>query len=230
MAGTLPIPPIEPPPSRLVFPDPRTISGDIVAVSSDFTAGSMLAAFRRGIFPWPRPDDGGVIGWYSPNPRAVLPLDTPPRWQTRLRQRLRSHPYEVTTDTAFADVIHACADRSEGTWLFPAIVAAYTHLHELGWAHSVEVWDRSSGTRELVGGAFGVAFGAVFSADSMYHRRTDCGKIAFMTLAERLHAGGFVAIDLQIRTPDLARLGCIEISRNAYLDLVARAQRVPARL
>lgn len=226
----MPFPPIEPPPTRLVFPDPRTIHGDIVAFGRDFTAGSLLAAFRRGIFPWPRPNDGGVIGWYSPQPRAVLPLEAAPRWKPKLRQRLRNHPYEVTVDTDFAEVIRGCADRPEGTWLFPEIIAAYIHLHELGWAHSVEVWEHREGQRELVGGAFGVAIGRVFSGDSMFHRRTDCGKIAFMTLAERLHAAGFVAMDLQIKTPDLAAFGCIEIPRVEYLDIVARARYSPARL
>jgi leucyl/phenylalanyl-tRNA--protein transferase len=145
---------------------------------------------------------------------------------------LRSHPYEVTVDTAFQEVMRACGDvRTEGTWITPGMIAGYTRLHALGWTHSVEVWEQAAhGERTLVGGIYGIAIGAMFAGESMFHRRTDASKIAFATLAERLVAGGFELFDVQLMTSHLESLGCVELPRAAYLDRVARAITKVARL
>jgi leucyl/phenylalanyl-tRNA--protein transferase len=225
-----PYPPIEPPATHVVFPDPRELEEDVVAVGTDFSPGTLLEAYREGIFPWPH---GRVVAWFSPDPRAVLPLEAPLHWSRSLRRTLRHHPYEVTVDAAFAEVMRTCgSERSEGTWITPGMLAGYTRLHELGWTHSVEVWEHpeGGGPRELVGGIYGVAVGALFAGESMFHRRTDCSKIAFATLAERLVAGGFELFDVQMLTSHLESLGCVEIPRDEYLDRVARAIAKPARL
>ncbi len=226
-----PYPPIEPPQTHVEFPDPRTLEEDVVAVGTDFSPGTLLSAYRRGIFPWPH---GRVVAWFSPDPRAVLPLEsTPLHWSRSLRRTLRNHPYEVTVDTAFEEVMRTCGDvRSEGTWITPGMIAGYKRLHVLGWTHSVEVWERAAdrGERTLVGGIYGIAIGGLFAGESMFHKRTDASKIAFATLAERLVAGGFELFDVQLMTSHLESLGCVEIARNEYLDRVARAITKEARL
>jgi leucyl/phenylalanyl-tRNA--protein transferase len=146
---------------------------------------------------------------------------------------LRNHPYEVTVDTAFEEVMRTCGDvRSEGTWITPGMIAGYKRLHMLGWTHSVEVWERAQEGRErtLVGGIYGIAIGGLFAGESMFHKRTDASKIAFATLAERLVAGGFELFDVQLMTSHLESLGCVEIPRGEYLDRVARAIAKEARL
>jgi leucyl/phenylalanyl-tRNA---protein transferase len=224
-----PFPPVEPPPTRVRFPDPRKPRApDVLAVGCDFAPGTLLTAYRSGIFPWPHGDasDEGepLVLWFSPDPRAIFPLDEPPHWSRSLRRTLRNHPYEVTLDADFAQVMHLCGEtRAKSTWIIPQLVEGYEKLHELGWAHSVEVWERSASARVLVGGIYGVAIGGMFAGESMFHLRTDASKIAFATLAERLRGAGFALFDVQVQNPHLESLGCEEIARAAYLARLARA-------
>jgi leucyl/phenylalanyl-tRNA--protein transferase len=201
----------------------------VLAVGSDFRAGTLLNAYRSGIFPWPHQTDDGQeqVLWFSPNPRAVFPLETAPQWSRSLRRTLRTHPYDVTLDADFPQVIRMCgATRAPHTWILPELIEGYVALHQLGWAHSVEVWAPVSdavGGRELVGGIYGVAIGGVFAGESMFHSRTDASKIAFATLVEKLRSSGFRLFDVQVQNPHLASLGCVEIPRSDYLARLREA-------
>ena len=212
--------PIEPPRTGVRFPDPKRVPRDIIAVGTDYRPGTILQAYRMGIFPWPQSDD--FVGWFSPDPRTVLPLDSL-HWSRSLRRTLRKHPYRITVDTAFRRTMQACGEeREEGTWITPGMLDAYEELHRLGWAHSLEVWEHD-GEDELVGGIYGIAIGAAFAAESMFHRRTDASKIALATLAERLRDGGYELFDAQVMNPHLASLGFVEIRRSEYLRRLERA-------
>ena len=119
--------------------------------------------------------------------------------------------------------------RPEGTWIIPELIAGYNELHRLGWAHSVEVWETKGDERELVGGIYGVAIGGVFAGESMFHTRTDCSKIAFATLVEKLRAAGYAVFDVQVQNPHLKSLGCVEVKRREYLARLSDALRVTPR-
>lgn len=235
-----PFPPVEPHPSRVRFPDPgRARAPEVLAFGCDFAPGTLLEAYRSGIFPWPHggeenENEAGepLVLWFSPNPRAVFPLEEAPHWSRSLRRTLRQHDYEVTLDADFPQVIHMCGEtRAKSTWIIPELVEGYVRLHELGWAHSVEVWERGAGAaRTLVGGIYGLAIGGLFAGESMFHTRTDCSKIAFASLVERLRAGGFVLFDVQVQNPHLESLGCIEIPRKDYLARLGEALPIAARL
>lgn len=218
--------PIEPPPSPWVLPDPAQAGeDDVVAIGADLAPGTVLAAYRTGLFPMHLADDAGdrVLAWWSPDPRGVLPLDG-----LRVSRSLRKAcaRFELRVDTAFADVIEACADgRRPHGWITPEIRDAYLRLHELGWAHSVETWSREGG--ELVGGLYGIAIGGLFAGESMFHRVTDASKVALVGLVEQLAAGGAELLDVQWHTPHLARLGAVEVSRSDYLRQLAVALRRP---
>jgi leucyl/phenylalanyl-tRNA--protein transferase len=203
------------------FPDPRRARGlEVLAMGGDFSPGTLLAAYRTGIFPWPH--SSGLVPWCSPDPRAVFPLDGEPHWSRSLRRTMRKHPYEITKDAAFTRVMQCCGDtRPEGTWILPQMIDAYTELHRLGWAHSVEVWEGE----ELVGGIYGLAIAGLFAGESMFHTRTDASKIAFATLVSHLRARGYVLYDVQVLTDHLASLGCIEVHRREYLDRLDVALR-----
>ncbi|NSL57058.1 leucyl/phenylalanyl-tRNA--protein transferase [Uliginosibacterium aquaticum] len=173
----------------------------------------ILAAYRAGIFPWF--SEGDPILWWSPDPRMVL-RPGEERISASLRKTLRRGHYEVRCDTAFRQVIDACAaprSYADGTWIVADMQEAYCHLHELGWAHSVETWIDG----ELVGGLYGVAMGRVFCGESMFHRATDASKIAFAHLARLLAREGFAILDCQMNTTHLASLGAAEIPRHAYV-------------
>jgi leucyl/phenylalanyl-tRNA--protein transferase len=200
-----------------------------MAVGPDFSPGTILEAYRRGIFPWPQPN--GLVPWVSPSPRAIFPLDREPRWSRSLRRTLRKHSFTITVDRAFRDVMLACGDerRDEeggGTWIIPEMLTAYTRLFELGWTHSVEVWDADS----LVGGIYGIAIGGAFAGESMFHRRTDASKVAFAELVKRLKNTGFILFDAQVLTAHLASLGCIAIPRREFLMRLDRAVAMPPML
>jgi len=209
-----------------MFPDLEGLGDDdVVAVGSDFSPSTLLLAYRSGIFPWPHEH---IVAWFCPDPRAVFPLDREPRWSRSLRRTLKRRvlgdgsPFEVTIDRAFADVMRLCGEtRPEGTWITPALKRGYTKLHELGWAHSVEVWTGG----ELVGGIYGVSIGALFAGESMFHLRTDASKVAFAELAALLRENGGALFDVQVLNPHLASLGCIEISRATYVTRVGEATR-----
>jgi len=203
--------PIEPPPTRYQMPDARdALPSGLLAGGGDLEPGTILAAYRAGIFPWP--DAAGTLYWWSPEPRAILPLDGM-RLSRSLRRTQRRGRLTITSDRAFDAVIGACADRDGGTWITPAMEAAYMRLHALGWAHSVEVWDGDG----LAGGVYGVAVGGFFGAESMFHRVRDASKIALAALVERLRGRGFDLLDVQLRTPHLASLGVVEVPRVEYL-------------
>jgi leucyl/phenylalanyl-tRNA--protein transferase len=236
-----PWPPVEPPATRVRFPDPsRARAPEVLAMGCDFTPGTLLLAYRSGIFPWPHGDAGEdgapLVLWFSPNPRTIFPIDAkePLHWSRSLRRTLRNHPYEVTLDADFPQVMHLCGEtRANNTWIIPELVAGYVKLHELGWAHSVEVWEKSasaSASRTLVGGIYGIAIGGMFAGESMFHLRTDASKIAFATLAEKLRASGFALFDVQVQNQHLESLGCTEITRAEYLARLREALPRPARL
>jgi leucyl/phenylalanyl-tRNA---protein transferase len=225
-----PYPPIEPAPSRVRFPDPaRKGAPEALAIGCDFSPGTLLLAYRSGIFPWPHGDakDEGepLVLWFSPDPRAVFPLEDAPHWSRSLRRTLRHHPYEVTLDAAFPDVIRMCGEtRAQNTWIIPELVGGYVKLHELGWAHSVEVWEPDErGARSLVGGIYGIAIGGLFAGESMFHLRTGASKIAFAALVGGLRAAGFSLFDVQVQNAHLDSLGCVEISRREYLERLHEA-------
>jgi len=215
--------PTEPPASLWVLPDPSLADEDgIVGVGADLEPGTLLAAYRHGLFPMPL-GRSGPLGWWSPDPRGVLPLDGL-RVTRSLRRACRR--YEVRVDTAFAEVVAACAEPSRpGGWITPEIQVAYQRLHELGWAHSVEAWDDDG----LAGGLYGVAIGGLFAGESMFHRRTDASKVALVGLVELLRADGDPRrlLDVQWQTPHLATLGVVEIPRATYLERLAVALDAP---
>ena len=187
---------------------------DLVGVGADLEPGTLLKAYRAGLFPMGLGHHGrGPIGWWSPDPRGVL-LPGGIKVSKSLR---RSHRrFEVRVNTAFEEVLNACADpRREGRWITPAVARAYTRMHRLGWAHSVEVWLDG----ELAGGLYGLAIGGLFAGESMFHRVTDASKVALVALAERVYADGDPRrlIDVQWATPHLCSLGITEVSREDYV-------------
>lgn len=190
----------------------------LLAVGGDLAPERLLAAYRRGIFPWYAP--GEPILWWSPDPRMVLfPAEL--KVSRSLARTLRRGDYELRLDTAFPQVVAACAtaprNGQQGTWIVPEMQAAYQGLHELGYAHSVETW--ASG--ELVGGLYGVALGRMFYGESMFSRRTDASKIALAHLVRYLQQRGFAMIDCQMHTPHLASLGARLLPRRQFAATVA---------
>lgn len=218
----VPFPPVEPSPARVELPDPRRGNREgIVALSRTMTPGLVLQAYRKGIFPWPISQ--GVVPWASPDPRAVFPLQPARPWPRHVRRALRAE-LSITFDRAFLRVMTACGEaRPEGTWITPDILATYAELHALGWTHSAEVWEEG----ELVGGLYGLAVGSLFAGESMFHMRTGASKAAFAAVVERLRARGFSLFDVQVMSPHLATLGCIEIPRDEYLRLLSAAVAQP---
>lgn len=215
--------PIEPGAPRWALPDVRGLptGRELVAVGADLAPGTLLAGYRHALFAMP---DEGLLGWWSPDPRGVLhPADV--HVGRSLRRELRS--FEVSVDTRFAAVVGACADprRAHG-WISPEYAASYAALHSLGWAHSIEVWDAEGA---LVGGLFGVEVGGLFAAESKFHRADHASKVAVVALADLLAADGQPdrLIDVQWSTPHLASLGVVEVDREEYLDLLARALLLP---
>ncbi len=192
----------------------------MVAVGGDLAPGTLLQAYRKGMFPMYLPD--GHLGWWSPIDRAVIPLDGL-RITRSLRQSCRR--YFVTVDEDFTSVVQRCADpRREGGWITPEFVEAYSELHRLGWAHSIEVWD-SEGS--LAGGLYGVSIGGLFAGESMFHRTRDASKVALVHLVVLMSTGGGELLDVQWQTPHLESLGAVVIGKGAYLDRLGRAIRGP---
>lgn len=232
----VPFPPIEPPPARVRFPDPaRSRSPEVVAIGCDFNPGTLVLAYRSGIFPWPHGDDqqdgAPLVLWFSPDPRCIFPLEGELHWSRSLRRTLRIHPYEVTLDEDFEQVIHMCgATRAKNTWIIPELVDGYRELHRLGWAHSVEVWEKPaspSGQRTLVGGIYGVSIGGAFAGESMFHHETDASKAALVALIGLLDDHPDTLVDCQWLTPHLASLGAVAIPRHEYLERLQRALARP---
>lgn len=196
---------------------------DLVAIGADLEPGTLLAAYRTGLFPMP---EGRSVGWWCPAHRGVLRLD-----ELRVSRSLRrsARRFEIRVDTAFSRVLAACADpRRPHGWIDRRITRAYTELHRLGWAHSVEAWrdDR------LVGGLYGVAIGGLFAGESMFHHETDASKAALLGLVEGLRsdadgAAGRRLVDVQWATPHLSSLGVRQVPRAAYVDGLDAVLAVP---
>ena len=208
--------------SSWAFPPVEGATPDgLVGVGADLEPATLLEAYSRGIFPMPIPE-AGLIGWWSPDPRAVLPLD---RFHISRSLRRSSRRFRTTINEAFAEVIAGCADPSRPHgWITGEVVAAYTRLHELGSAHSVEVWDENE---RLVGGLYGVAIGSLFAAESKFHQVTDASKVALARLVCELRSledsSAPVLLDVQWRTPHLGSLGAVDIRRADYLARLERA-------
>jgi leucyl/phenylalanyl-tRNA--protein transferase len=177
----------------------------------------LVRAYTEGVFPMAM--EGGEIGWFSPDPRGIIPLDAF-HASARLRRVVRQGKFRVAIDTAFEAVMRACARRpGEGTWISDEIVASYVALWRSGLAHSVEAWQGD----ELVGGLYGVHLGAAFFGESMFHRVTDASKVALVALVDRLNQQGFGLLDVQWVTPHLATFGAIEVPRDEYLTRLKSA-------
>jgi leucyl/phenylalanyl-tRNA--protein transferase len=225
--------PVEPPLSRWELPSARSAApgAEVVGVGADLAPGTLLAAYRHGLFPMRLRGRGpigpGPLAWWSPDPRGVLPLDGL-RVSRSLRRSQRR--FEIRVDTAFEEVVRGCADpkRPHG-WIDRKFAHAYAELHELGWAHSVETWqvDADDGSERLVGGLYGVGIGALFAAESKFHRVTDASKVAVVGLVDLMRAGGGTLLDVQWTTPHLASLGAVDVPRERYLEMVADAVSRP---
>ncbi len=177
----------------------------------------LVKAYQQGIFPMGMED--GQIGWFSPNPRGILPLDGF-HIPSRLARVVRSSRFAIRFDAAFEDVMRACATRrDDGTWINAEILESYVTLHRLGLAHSVETWQDGA----LVGGLYGVHLGGAFFGESMFHRATDASKVALVALVDRLTRRGFRLLDIQWVTPHLKQFGAINVPRRTYLKLLADA-------
>lgn len=222
--GDTAVVPVEPPPQSWAFPPPRP-GDDLVGVGADLAPGTLLAAYRSGLFPMPVDEPGGdcVLGWWSPEQRGILPLDGLRVSRSLARSRRR---FATRVDTAFEEVVGACADarRAQG-WITADIREAYGELHRLGWAHSVESWCVEDGV--LAGGLYGVAIGGLFAGESMFHRAADASKAALISLVDLLRAGGATLLDVQWVTSHLASLGAVEVSRARYRALLAEALERP---
>jgi leucyl/phenylalanyl-tRNA--protein transferase len=179
----------------------------------------LLGAYAKGIFPMAL--DDGQMGWFSPDPRGVLPLEAFHVPHGLLRT-LRSERFEIRISTAFEEVMQGCATREE-TWIDQEIVDSYRQLYCLGWAHSVEAWREE----KLVGGLYGVAMGGVFFGESMFHRETDASKVALYALVQRLRQRGFLLLDIQWVTPHLATFGAAAIPKREYLRRLRAALGLP---
>jgi leucyl/phenylalanyl-tRNA---protein transferase len=201
------------------FPSPSEMpEGDLISVGGDLEPSTIVSAYRRGIFPMEVTGLAGVMGWWSPDPRGILPLD---RLRVTRSMRQSARRYEIRVDTCFADVIRGCADPSrEDGWIRDDVIAAYTRLHELGWAHSVEVFDRGGG---LAGGLYGVRVDGLFAGESMFHLKRDASKVALMALVDLMRTSGMPLLDVQWCTDHLETLGVLAIPRREYLARLADA-------
>jgi leucyl/phenylalanyl-tRNA--protein transferase len=187
-------------------------------MGGDLAPATLIAAYRSGIFPMSLESLADVVVWWSPNPRGILPLD-----KLRVTRSLRQSAkrFDVRIDACFADVIRACSDPSrESGWITEEFVAAYTTLHRLGWAHSVEVFDRDG---RLAGGLYGVRVNGLFAGESMFYLQRDASKVALMALVELMRKTGMTLLDVQWQTKHLESLGAIEVGRERYLTLLAEA-------
>ncbi len=229
---------------------PRTL----VAFGATLDAPTLVAAYRCGLFPWPSsaqdqqssdraarrlvrsgqvpllPGDDGMVPWCSPEPRALVLTDQV-RVSRSLRARLRHSGWTATVDSAFDDVVAACADRTEGTWITDRMAQAYGELHrsgatDRGGAHSVEIWHGDA----LVGGLYGVLVGSVFCGESMFHRTRDASKVALVELCSRLRETGVRVVDVQEATEHLTSLGQVLIARTDYLQVLHALRDQPARM
>lgn len=213
---------------RIAFPDPRQAGADgLLAIGGDLSPQRLLTAYAMGIFPWPHGDEWPLL-WFSPDPRMVLRPEEL-HVSRSLRKTIKQGKFEVRFDTAFAQVMRACAkiprSGQDGTWITPEMIEAYCALHELGFAHSAEAWLDG----QLVGGLYGIALGAAFFGESMFAAHADASKVAFVHLVQRLREWDFHFIDCQTTTAHLQRFGAVEWRREEFLQRLARALQEPGR-
>ncbi len=208
------------PPSPWTFPDPRPAMSDMICVGADLEPSTLITAYRAGLFPMPHGRKRKDIGWWSPNPRGIIPIDGFHESRTLRRARKR---FVVTHDQQFTEVMRRCGDpRRPHGWINEPFINAYAMLHHLGWASSTEVVDEAG---ELVGGVYGVRIDRLFAGESMFHTKTDASKVALAALIERLRDDGIELFDVQWTTPHLVSLGAIDITRDEYLHRLAAATR-----
>jgi leucyl/phenylalanyl-tRNA---protein transferase len=212
-------------PTEPVFPDPAHADEDgLLAVGGDLSPQRLLMAYAQGIFPWY--SENSPILWWSPDPRLVL---EPARIHVpkRLERILRQGRFRFTLDTAFGQVITGCASTprcgARGTWIVPEMLAAYCRLHELGFAHSIEVWSGET----LAGGLYGVALGGTFFGESMFFHEPDASKAGLVTLMRALEQAGFILFDCQQTTAHMLRFGGFEVPRSEFLSRLERALKRP---
>jgi leucyl/phenylalanyl-tRNA--protein transferase len=214
-------------PRSQFFPPAESADPDgLVGFGGQLTPDWLLDAYRHGIFPWPITDFETLIPWWSPDPRAIIELDRfhVPR---RLARTCRSGRFRITYDRDFVGVIRDCAtagDRRGQTWLTEEMIEAYIRLHQLGHAHSVEVWLEG----QLAGGAYGVSDGGLFAAESKFYRVRDASKVALVHLVDHLRARGYSLLDIQQMTTHSVQFGAVEIPRSEYLARLAKALAQPA--
>jgi leucyl/phenylalanyl-tRNA---protein transferase len=213
------------PPSRFFPPAEEADSEGFIGFGGELTPEWLLDAYRHGIFPWPMGKGNSPTPWFSPNPRAIIEFDEfhLPR---RLLRVCRSGRFDITFDRDFPGVIHGCATargRKGGTWLTPKMIAAYTRMHELSHAHSVEAWQDG----RLAGGVYGIAVAGLFAAESMFYRVPEASKVALVHLVRHLQSRGYELLDIQQLTPNTTRFGAIEIPREEYLARLGDALEKP---
>jgi leucyl/phenylalanyl-tRNA--protein transferase len=185
------------------------------------TPDLVMSAYAIGAFPM---DEHGILRWYSPDPRGIIPLEGYTASRS-LRRRVRRGDFEIRVNTAFTEVIAACAVREDGTWISKRLMQVYIELHAQGCAHSVESWAGGS----LMGGLYGVSLGAAFFGESMFHRATDASKVALVALVDRLRDRGFTLLDTQWTTPHLEQFGATTIPRSEYITMLSDAIGRPVR-
>jgi leucyl/phenylalanyl-tRNA--protein transferase len=208
--------PIEPPPCRWQLPAPQVADENgLCGIGADLAPGTLLAAYRSGIFPMPLRKK--TLGWWSPDPRGIIPLDGLIVSRSLRRSRRR---YEVRFNSRFGEVMERCGDpdRPHG-WITPQFVDAYTELHRLGWAHSVETYLDN----RLVGGLYGIRINRLFAGESMFSEATDASKVGLVSLVDWLGESGATLLDVQWTTPHLVSVGAVDVAREQYLELLAAA-------
>jgi len=205
----------------LIFQPEQADDYGLVAIGGDLRPATLLRAYRAGVFPWYNETE--PILWWSPDPRAVFELEQF-SLSRRLARTIRSEKFRLTINQAFDDVMRGCADRDR-TWITRDMFGAYTAMHRLGHAHSIEVWHGDV----LAGGVYGMAIGGFFAGESMFHRVRDASKVALAYLIEYLRVRGFVLFDTQVLTEHTARMGAVEIRRDEYLDRLKNALEMNIR-
>ncbi|MFQ5587689.1 MAG: leucyl/phenylalanyl-tRNA--protein transferase [Nitrospiria bacterium] len=211
-----------------VFPNPeKAAENGLLAYGGDLNPERLLAAYAQGIFPWPHGDDWPLL-WFSPSPRTVL-LPHHYRFGRSMQRVMKKHAFDLRCDTAFIQVIRACAlikrKGDPGTWITPEMIHAYCRLHQMGYAHSVETWQNGA----LVGGLYGVSLGGAFFGESMFTHANNASKVAMITLLERLRLWGFHFVDCQMYSELAGRLGAVQWDRSTFLSALRKAVQFPTR-